>query len=81
MEPASHGSFLGAGGFGGRSRRWGPLAGQGDEGAMQRPGFLGRLQPLGLPPVPAGTQDAGHLPLQPLGALLLPHVVLGVLGV
>lgn len=45
---------------------------------MQRLGFLGRLQPLRLPPVLAGPQDVGRVPLPPLGALLLPHVVLGV---
>lgn len=81
IEPAGHSSFLGAGRFRGCPRRWGPLTGQGDEGTMHRPGFLSCLQPLRLPPVPTGTQDAWHLPLQPLRALLLPHVVLGVLGV
>lgn len=81
IKTASQGSFLGASRFGGGSCRRGPLAGQGDEGTVQRPGLLGRLQPLRLPPVLAGPQDAGHLALQPLGALLLPHVVLGILGV
>lgn len=81
IETAGQGSFLGASRFRGGSRRWGPLAGQGDEGTVQCLGFLGRLQPLRLPPVPASPQDVGRVPLPPLGALLLPHVVLGVLAV
>lgn len=81
IETAGQGSFLGASRLRGGSRRWWPLAGQGDEGTVQRPGLLGRLQPLRLPPVPARPQDVGRVPLPPLGALLLPHVVLGVLAV
>lgn len=81
IETAGQGSFLGASRFRGGLRRWGPLAGQGDEGTVQRLGFLGCLQPLRLPPVLASPQDVGRVPLPPLRALLLPHVVLGVLAV